>query len=166
MIKQIKPFKILALLLLLGGCATHIDVSGTFPTPVSHQLPVSSVVVFSEAFRTHRFELDESRELSIAVGQSQVDLFTLVAESMFRESTTVEAMPTSANADLILVPKVEDVQISMPFLSKLKVFEVWIKYNLQVFDHQGEPIADWIMSAYGKTPTKFLKSDMDSLSGR
>ena len=51
----------------------------------------------------------------------------------------------------------------MPFETRLNVFEVWVKYNLQVFNSEGEPVADWLMSAYGKTQTRFLKSEEEAL---
>ncbi|MBV1931503.1 MAG: hypothetical protein KUG71_07285 [Porticoccaceae bacterium] len=150
--------------LILTSCATHVEVSGTFPTPLNKQLPISSVVVFDQAFSSYRFENTDGREVSIAVGQTQVDLFTAITKSVFESATFTNTMPTAADTDLILVPRVEEVQISMPYQTKLNVFEVWIKYNLQVFDHNGEAVADWIMSAYGKTPTKFLKSDSKALN--
>lgn len=149
--------------LLVSSCATHVELNGTFPTPLGKPLPLSSVIVFDPAFSAYRFENTDGREVSIAVGQTQVELFTTVTKSVFQSAIFTNVMPTTADTDLILVPKVEEVQISMPYQTKLNVFEVWIKYNLQVFDHTGEPIADWIMSAYGKTPTKFLKSDSEAL---
>ena len=157
-------FTILWSALVLSSCATHVEVSGTFPTPLNKKMPISSMVVFDQAFSTYRFENTDGREVSIAVGQTQVDLFTAITKSLFQSATFTNTMPTTADTDLILVPKVEEVQISMPYQTKLNVFEVWIKYNLQVFDHNGEAIADWIMSAYGKTPTKFLKSDSKALN--
>ena len=155
--------------LLLSACATQVEVDGNFPPALTHQLPLSTVVVFDPAFASHRFESTEGAQVSIAVGQIQVELFTGLADSLFQHSATATSMPTSTSmptqpeADLILRPSVEDVQISMPNESQLKVFEVWIKYNLQVFNSAGEPVADWIMTAYGKTPTRFLKSSTDAL---
>ena len=160
----ILPSIALLSVLILTGCATHVELSGTFPEPVNKQLSISTVVVFDQAFSSYRFENTDGREVSIAVGQTQVDLFTTIAKSMFHGATFTNTIPTEVKADLILVPKVEEVQISMPYQTKLNVFEVWIKYNLQVFGPDGEPIADWIMSAYGKTPTKFLKSDSEALN--
>ena len=150
--------------LVLTGCATRVDVQGAFPDPVTSQLPVSAVVVFDESFSTHRFERTDTQEVSIIIGHTQVDLFTTVTKSMFREVSFTDSMPAATRADLVLSPKVEEVQISMPYNTKLNVFEVWIKYNIQVFGRNGEPIADWIMSAYGKTPTKFMKSDTKALN--
>lgn len=150
--------------MMLASCATHVELKGTFPEPVNKQLPLDTVVVFDQAFSSYLFENTDGREVSISVGKTQVDLFTTIARSMFRSTTFTTVMPTEVEADLILVPKIEDVQISMPYQTKLNVFEVWIKYNLQVYDNKGEAIADWIMSAYGKTPTKFLKSDSEALN--
>ena len=149
--------------LLLSACATRVEVSGSFPSALTHKLPLRTVVVFDEAFANHKFESTEGPEVSIAVGQIQVELFTGLAANLFQHSVTATSMPTQPKADLILKPAVEDVQISMPNESQLKVFEVWIKYNLQVFEATGEPVADWIMTAYGKTPTRFLKSNTEAL---
>ncbi|OUS15176.1 hypothetical protein A9Q88_11450 [Gammaproteobacteria bacterium 50_400_T64] len=149
--------------LALSACATHVDVKGNFPPALTHQLPLNTVVVFNPDFASHRFESTEGPEVSISVGQIQVELFTGLAASLFEQSSSTRTMPSDTEADLILIPSVEDVQISMPNESQLKVFEVWIKYNLQVFNSHSEPIADWIMTAYGKTPTRFLKSDTEAL---
>ncbi|MBQ0719329.1 MAG: hypothetical protein KBT88_13240 [Gammaproteobacteria bacterium] len=149
--------------LLLSACATQVEVDGNFPPALTHQLPVKAVVVFEPAFASHRFVSSEGQKVSIAVGQIQVELFSGLADSLFEHSSTTTSMPAKPEADLILLPTVEDVQISMPNESQLKVFEVWIKYNLQVFNSAGEPVADWIMTAYGKTPTRFLKSSTEAL---
>lgn len=155
--------------LLLSACATQVNVDGNFPPALTRQLPLRTMVVFEPDFASYRFESTEGPEVSIAVGQIQVELFTGLAASLFQHSVTSTSMPTATSmptqpeTDLILLPSVEDVQVSMPNESQLKVFEVWIKYNLQVFNSAGEPVADWIMTAYGKTPTRFLKSNTDAL---
>ena len=149
--------------LLLSACATQVEVNGNFPPALTRQLPLHTLVVFEPDFASHRFESTEGPEVSIAFGQIQVELFTGLAASLFQHSATATSMPTQPEANLILLPSVEDVQISMPNESQLKVFEVWIKYNLQVFNSAGEPVADWIMTAYGKTPTRFLKSNSEAL---
>ncbi len=41
---------------------------------------------------------------------------------------------------------------------------MWIKYHLKVFDSQGNLIADWIQTAYGKTPTAMFKSEEEALN--
>lgn len=158
------PLIIYLTVLALAGCATHVELSGSFPQPHSAKLPVSAVVVFDQVFKNYRFENKDGPKISISVGQTQVDLFTVVTTSMFREVSFANSLPATTDSDLIIFPIVEEVQISTPGQTKLNVFEVWIKYNLQVRDGNGEPIADWIMSAYGKTPTKLLKSSSEALN--
>lgn len=159
----ISPFIFYLSALVLGGCATNVELSGGFPQPRSSQLPVNTVIVFDQTFKNYRFENEDGPKISISVGRTQVDLFSVVAKSMFREVSFSDSLPATTEADLIVFPIVEEVQISTPGETRLKVFEVWIKYNLQVRDRNGEEIADWIMSAYGKTPTKFLKSSSEAL---
>ncbi len=162
-IRNVITCTLVSVSLLVSACATRVEVDGNFPAALTHKLPLRTLVVFDQAFASHRFESTEGPEVSISVGQIQVELFTGLADSLFQYSSTATEMPSNPEADLILVPSVEDVQISMPNESQLKVFEVWIKYNLQVFEATGEPVADWIMTAYGKTPTRFLKSNTNAL---
>ncbi|OUS04930.1 hypothetical protein A9Q90_06995 [Gammaproteobacteria bacterium 54_18_T64] len=149
--------------LLASACSTKLEVVGNFPPALTAKLPLRTIVVFEPDFASYRFDSTVGKEVSVAVGQIQVELFTGLAANLFQHSSTASNMPNDGPADLILVPRVEDVQISMPNESQLKVFEVWIKYNLQLFDSNHEPVADWIMTAYGKTPTRFLKSDTEAL---
>ncbi|OUS11140.1 hypothetical protein A9Q89_09900 [Gammaproteobacteria bacterium 53_120_T64] len=149
--------------LFASACATQLEVVGQFPPALTHKLPLRSLVVFEPDFANYRFDSTVGEEVSVAVGQIQVELFSGLAASLFQHSSTATDMTDNNDVDLILVPRVEDVQISMPNESQLKVFEVWIKYNLQLFDSSHEPVADWIMTAYGKTPTRFLKSDTEAL---
>ena len=65
---------------------------------------------------------------------------------------------------VLVVPEVEEVQLATPTETKLNVYEVWLKYNLKVYDGRGQPIADWLMSAYGKTQNRTLESDSDALN--
>lgn len=161
--KTTRFLSIVVPVLMLTACATHVEVNGAFPEPISKKIPLSSLVVFDPDFGNYVFQSSDGRDVSIAVGATQVELFTLVAKSLFAKTTYTTARPEQSDTDIILVPRIEEVQISMPFQTKLNVYEVWIKYNLQVFDRQGQPIADWIMSAYGKTPTRFLKTAGDAL---
>lgn len=149
---------------LLAGCATHVEVAGQFPTPVTRRLPVSATLVLEPEFRAYRFAITEPREVSLAVGESQADLFRAVAGSMFRDLKTTETLAPPAATDLILLPRVEEVQIATPAETQLKIFEVWVRYRLYLYDQAGNAIADWPLAAYGKTPSRMLESDGDALN--
>lgn len=74
------------------------------------------------------------------------------------------AADTDKPVDLYISPRVDEFQYAMPRETKVNVFEIWIKYNMRVYDSEGQLIADWIMSAYGKTPTAFMKSKEEALN--
>ena len=61
-------------------------------------------------------------------------------------------------ADLVIIPSVMQVQISTPTDSYLNVYEVWIKYNLEIETADGVPIDSWFLPAYGKTPYSYMLS--------
>lgn len=158
------PVLLLALAALLGGCATRVEVTGDFPTPVTRRFPVSATLVLEPEFRSYRLEVEEPSPVSLALGESQVELFRTVAGAMFRELQVSDRVPESAATDLILVPRVAEVQIATPTETQLKIFEVWISYRVALLDGSGETIAEWPLAAYGKTPSRMLESAGDAFN--
>ena len=157
----------LLLLLLLGGCTNTLVVEGDFPSPRVNQLPITLAVHYDEAFRKHTYE-EKSKDRAkwvITSGPAQMDLFNRVLPGMFSEVVEVsEIPPAPGTADLILAPAINEFQYAVPRETKVNVFEVWIKFNLRVYDRDGELVADWILPAYGKTPTAFLKSKEEAMN--
>ena len=66
--------------------------------------------------------------------------------------------------DIVFLPATEEFQLALPSKTKLDVFEVWVKYNLRISDSEGEGIADWILTSYGKTPTRTMRSVENSIN--
>ena len=148
-------------LLLMTACSTNVFVKGDYPSPLGRQMPFTAGLHFDEAFRNYTFERESTE---IKFGDAQTRLFQTVFAGMFRDTVQLDNYPDeSPAADLVIVPHVEEVQIATPYENRLKVYEVWIKYNMQVFDGDGNAVADWIMTSYGKTPTATLKSGAKSL---
>jgi hypothetical protein len=77
-------------------------------------------------------------------------------------TTKEEATP---GADLVITPSVQEVQLSTPNQSYLNVYEVWIKYSLDIETADGVPIDRWFMPAYGKTPDSVLLSRSRAIEG-
>ena len=59
--------------------------------------------------------------------------------------------------DAILVPHVDELQYAIPLHTKINVFEVWMRYRYELYSPEGEILADWTMTCYGKTPTAFMQ---------
>jgi hypothetical protein len=160
---------IMCLVIVLSGCSTKINVKGNFPKPVVHQMPLAIGVHFPVAFSEYRYiEQSETRsDRDIGIGQAQVQLFSTILPAMFKSVVPVakpEKGQVTDAVDLILSFSVDDFQYSVPKETRVEMYEVWIKYNLQLFDPQGQLIADWLLTAYGKTPVEMLKTEGDALN--
>ncbi|WP_461480882.1 hypothetical protein [Porticoccus sp.] len=165
--RHLCPLWLLLAALLLAGCSTNVTVNGNYPSALTRKQPLRVGLVLDSNFSGYQFESQEDKRQPVimALGASQVKLFNRVFSDMFQTSTTYSSIPSgNGQLDLIVVPQVEEVQLATPLETKLNVYEVWLKYNFKVYDNTGEPIADWLMSAYGKTQTRLLTSDADALN--
>jgi len=143
----------------LGGCATSASVSveGTFPTVVSKPRAIRAVIVMDEAFRN--YQALPLKNVDIRFGSAQVDLWGKAFRGLFEQVEVVSSRSeVHSGADLVITPSVQEVQLSTPNQSYLNVYEVWIKYRLDVETPDGVPIDSWFLPAYGKTPDSALMS--------
>ncbi|MBT7374784.1 MAG: hypothetical protein HN817_02525 [Porticoccaceae bacterium] len=154
----------LGLLLLLSGCSSSssVTVDQEFPTVLAVPKPVSASIVFDESFSTYLAEPNEKTQ--IALGTAQVKLLRNAFTGLFEEVEFVSSKEqiTSTNG-LVIIPSVREVQVSTPSDNYLNVFEVWIKYNLDIETADGETIDSWFMPAYGKTPDAFMASKSSAI---
>ena len=143
----------------LAGCSTaaSVRVQETFPTVVSAPRDINAVIVMDATFRSYQaFPLEK---VDIQFGEAQVDLWSKAFRGLFQQvevvSTKTEASP---GADLVITPSVQEVQLSTPSQSYLNVYEVWIKFRLDIETPDGVPIDSWFLPAYGKTPDSVMLS--------
>lgn len=153
----------------LLGCSNNLVVKGNFPTPMVDKLPLVLGVHYDDSLKNYVYvEANEDREeWTINNGAAQVKLFSTILPGMFTAVVEVDEMGPPINhqgADLIFSPLIEQFQYSLPRETRINVYEIWIKYNMRVFTPQGDLVADWIMTAYGKTPTAFIKSKEEALN--
>jgi hypothetical protein len=148
---------VLVSMALLGGCTSNVRVDETFPVVVAEPRDMNAVLVMNREFRTYRASPNE--KTNITIGASQVDLMTKAFSGLFARVTVVSSKDQiGPDTDLVIIPSVREVQLSTPTESYLNVYEVWIKYNLDIETPDGVPIDSWFLPAYGKTPYSFLFS--------
>ena len=165
-----------ALLLLLlsfslAGCGPKLVTMrplNEFPEPLVEPLPVHVGVHYPAGFGT--FTHKEKRpgpagqEWTINLGATQLQVFRTIFDATF---ASVSELETPARGDggvsAIIVPSVKDFQFALPDDTRAKVFEIWVKYDLSIRDPQGAEIGHWAFTAYGKTPTAFLKTDEEAI---
>jgi hypothetical protein len=160
----LKPIAALVLLGLLGGCSSSasVQVTSEFPTVLSNPKPLSASVVFDEDFSTYIAQ--PNAKTAIKLGTAQVELLSNAFAGLFEEVEFVSARE-AVNGDhkLVIIPSIREVQVSTPSDNYLNVFEVWIKYNLEIQSADGETIDSWFMPAYGKTPDAFMASKSNAI---
>ena len=162
--KQWKNCGLALMMLVIVSCGvSNVVIDGSFPTPNIAKLPVSVAVIYDDALREFSFmEYTETgeEEFNIESGGSHIQLFNAVLPAMFDEVVFVDTIEEvqASGADAIFAPAIEEFQLALPAKTKLDVYEVWIKYNMRLLTAEGDYIADWVLTSYGKTPAETFRS--------
>jgi hypothetical protein len=154
--------------LVLSACGTkEVVVQGNFPEPLMDKLPLRLGIWYGDDFRNHEF-FDEAKSRSesewlVKTGSAQVAMWDTLLPGMFAEVIAMRAAPAvdelNPIVDAVLIPHVDELQYAIPAHTSVKVYEIWMRYRYELVTSRGDPIAEWSMTAYGKTPTAFLQSD-------
>lgn len=149
---------------LLSACGvSNVVIEGNYPTPNINKLPLSIAVYYDDALRNFAYiEYSETgkEEYNIESGLSHMDLFDAILPAMFEQVVRIESMDQASrmSVDAVFAPAIEEFQLALPAKTKLDVFEVWIKYNMRLLSAEGDYIADWVVTSYGKTPQETFQS--------
>ncbi len=178
---------LLCLTLLGAGCASkQVVVEGTFPAPLLDPIPVTVGVIYPSAFAQHEF-FDEAKgraesDWLVKTGEAQVEFWDILLTGLFDEVVHIQDWETvqsrGADIDGVLIPAIAELQYTIPTHTNVKVYEIWMRYEFRLVEvsaiHQQEDgalsfnpedrIAQWPVTAYGKTPTAFLQSDEEAVN--
>ena len=144
-------------IVLLSGCAANVRIQSQFPEMVVEPVDLRVVLVMNNDFRT--FTAQPNKKDSIHLGTAQTELLTKAFEGLFEEVEVVFSWQHGElDTDLVIMPSVREVQLSSPSESYLTVYEVWIKYNLDIRTADGATVDNWFLPAYGKTPYSYMFS--------
>lgn len=157
-------FSLLIAVIFISGCSStaQVQIDSQFPTVVSKPKPVKAAIVFTEDFK--RYIASPNSKTSIDLGSAQTELLSNAFAGLFNEIEFVSAVSdvTFDNA-LVITPSVQEVQVSTPSDTYLNVYEVWIKYSLDIETVSGDQVDSWFMPAYGKTPDSFMLSKTNAI---
>ncbi|MBT3672424.1 MAG: hypothetical protein HOM90_04960 [Porticoccaceae bacterium] len=156
---DMKKIGVLILIALLGGCSSSasVQITTSFPSVLSEPKPINASILIEDSFVT--YVGTPNKNTRIDIGASQVDLLKSAFSGLFDNVDFVTSLDQiTAGTDLIITPSVLEVQVSTPSDNYLNVFEVWIKYNLDIQSKDGALITNWFLPAYGKTPDSFMAS--------
>jgi hypothetical protein len=142
---------------LLSGCTSNVRVEQEFPEMVAEPRDMSAVLVMDNEFSNYLAQ--PNSKTTIQLGAAQVDLLTKAFSGLFAQVKVVSSKEHAGpDTDLVIIPSVREVQLSTPSESYLNVYEVWIKYNLDIETADDVPIDSWFLPAYGKTPYSYMLS--------
>jgi len=154
------PLRVVAtafVVLALAACGVRtVEVRGSYPSPNVAPLPVTLGVYYGEGLRDFVYTETNDRgndEYRVLSGNSHVDLFNTVLPAMFQQVVVLDD-PANASArgvDAVFIPVIDEFQLGMPQNTRLDSYEVWVRYNMRLTEANGGDIADWVMTAYGKT---------------
>jgi len=143
---------------ILAGCGSNVVVdSAGIPVPLIQKIPASVGVRMPADFENyvHEEEVIGREQWSINLGRSNAALFAQLFGHMFDNLIVLGPTddPTLLEIDALIEPSIEAFEFSVPNQSKTQAFAVWIRYRLKVYDRDGTQIANWPVSAYGKSQT-------------
>lgn len=150
------------LFLALAGCSAKvINVDGNYPTPRVDRLPLTVGVYYADDLKNFSYtemnEDNDKEQYIVRSGASQIRLFDQLLQGIFANVVEIKSLDNVEqdypNVDAVFVPLVTEFQLGLPQKTHLNSYEVWIKYNMRLSELNGNQIADWVMTAYGKSPS-------------
>ena len=179
--------KAVALCVFISGCTTNeVVVSGNFPEPLLDPLPITLGVIYPSAFAEHEF-FDDAKgraesDWLVKTGEAQVEFWDILFDGMFDEVVHIRDWETvqgrGPEIDAVLIPAIDDLQYTIPTHTNVKIYEIWMRYNFRLVEvtsiHKQEDgsltfspdelLAEWPITAYGKTPTALLQSAEEAVN--
>lgn len=152
---------IFLMLVAVGGCSgtTNLSLDAQFPVPLIKKKPVTIGLHLNDELRnfTYNEVIDKKGEWNVAIGPVQEKLFINLASGMFSDYKIVDETANSG-LDGTLKPEIIDLQFSLPEQTRSNFYEVWIRYKFQLYDGDGQIIAEWPLPAYGKASKKDFRN--------
>jgi len=154
-IRPLRFWSTLATGAVLAACSSSVIVESKFPSPVVEPLPVRMGILIPEELYNYIYteEIRDESLWTIALGDANVAMFKPLFAKMFQEARNVDAVPLASNdgsLDGVLKPTIEKFEFDIPVNEKNKFVEVWIQYQLALFEPDGNIVVTWPVSSYGK----------------
>jgi len=148
----------------IPGCGKNIVVESSFPEPVIESLQLDAGVNYTDALQNYDYveDLPNDIEWSITLGEANVRMFDAAFGALFRNLVPVEQSGGAAapfdTLDVVIEPRLEAFEFSLPRQSRSDQYAVWIRYNLAVYEPDGQFITNWPVSAYGQADSRMFGS--------
>jgi hypothetical protein len=148
--------------LLLAGCSSSVIVESSFPSPLVEALPVRLGVIDDEELYNYIYteEIPDQSVWTIALGDANVAMLEPLFSKMFAEARKVDAVPIAdSGLDGVLHPTLAKFEFDVPAGERDKFVEVWMQYEISLYEPNGEKVVDWQVSGYGKSELTHSRED-------
>ncbi|HEX7062258.1 MAG TPA: hypothetical protein VF200_09815 [Woeseiaceae bacterium] len=184
-----KPVSLALITAAVCGCSKSVTLENpTIPEPLVEQIPLAVAVRYPKEFEhyVHKEKVIGKDEWTIDMGRANGMLFTKLFGALFSDCTVIGERPKEAEEsadetlpghpvrckfvpagtnphdlpiDALIEPSIDAFEFSVPNQSQTDSFAVWIRYRVKIFDAQGNEIANWPLSAYGKAMSSMMGGD-------
>jgi hypothetical protein len=139
----------------LASCGgSQVIVESTFPRPLIEPLPVSMGVVIPDELYNFIYteDIPDQSLWTIALGDANVAMLAPLFEGMFRETRDLESRAAAdTTLDGIIEPTLEKFEFDVPTGERDEFVEVWLQYQIAVYEPDGGTVMQWPVSGYGKS---------------
>lgn len=151
---------------VISGCgSTQVIVESSFPTPLVEPLPLRMGVMIPDELYNFIYteDIPEQSLWTIALGDANVALLEPLFKGMFLEITDVDAVPLTGGPALdgVIEPKLEKFEFDVPIGERDEFVEVWMQYQITVYEPDGTTVLQWPVSGYGKS--ELLRDQEDAV---
>ena len=155
---------LIAILALASGCGSQVKMlDPTIPDPLIDKLPMRVAGRYPDNFEhfVHEERVVSKEKWTIDLGASNRILFTQLFTAMFTDYQVIDADtdPRDLGLDALIEPTIDAFEFSVPNQSQTDEFAVWIRYRIKIYDSDGDVVANWPISAYGKSQTTMFGGD-------
>jgi hypothetical protein len=153
------------LALLAAGCSGSVQVTSDFPPPLVAPLPLKVGLYYAPELTDYVYSEDPQAEAdwTLHLGAANVRMFDSVFGALFVAVQRVSAVATAREEypelDAIVAPTVDTFEFSLPSQSRQDQYAVWIRYNVNVYDRNGQLIVRWPVRAYGESDTSGMDGE-------
>ena len=162
---RILYIKLLAAVGALAGCTSAVVVESDFPTPLIEALPVRMGVIMGEELQNfvHAEDIPQQSTWTITLGDANIAMFKPLFDTMFLEARDISSISTDeanlATLDGVVRPTLEKFEFDVPVGERDQFVEVWMQYRLYLYETDGQIVAEWPVTGYGKSELSGRRED-------
>jgi hypothetical protein len=146
-----------ALAAVLAGCgSSSVIVDTSFPVPLVAPLPVRVGIVIGEDLQNfvHAEAIPQQSTWTITLGDANVAMLKPLFGAMFLEARDISNIPAEqanlGTLDGVLRPTLDKFEFDVPVGERDQFVEVWMQYRLFLYEPDGDVVAEWPVTGYGK----------------